>query len=171
MELIRPTKKYKNSFLEYIEEIKRKDELKKIGDAAIKENENFEQMLMRIEKIRYKENLIGAMKPTSVFGMVDNNKVVGTMNVREELNEFTYYTVGNIGYYVMPAFRNKGYATSALSFAKKYCKSIGLNKILLICSSDNPISEKVIRKNGGVFETEIKAFNENYYLKRYWISL
>ncbi len=118
MELIRPTKKYKNSFLEYIEEIKRKDELKKIGDAAIKENENFEQMLMRIEKIRYKENLIGAMKPTSVFGMVDNNKVVGTMNVREELNEFTYYTVGNIGYYVMPAFRNKGYATSALSCKK-----------------------------------------------------
>lgn len=171
MELIRPCSKYREEYLNYIKEIELKNELNKLGDARLKREETFDDMLTRIEKIRYKENLIGMMKPTSVFWIVDKGKIVGSMNLREELSEFTYYTIGNVGYYIRPSSRNKGYATKALSLAKEYYKNIGKDKILLICTNNNIASEKVILKNGGKLELEMKAFDGINNLKRYWIDL
>lgn len=171
MELIRPNQNDKDKYLEYLDEVTFNNETKLLGDANIKKDETFEQMLIRVDKIRYKENLIGMMKPTSVFWIKENNKIIGSMNLREELNEFTYYTIGNIGYYIRPSYRNKKYGTYALSLAKKYYKSIGTKKILLICTNNNIASEKVILKNGGKFELEIPAFDGINKLKRYWIEL
>lgn len=171
MNIIRPSTIYKEEYLEYLNEVISNDELKKIGDAGLKKTETFEEMVIRTEKIRYKENLIGMMKPTSVFWILENGKIIGSMNLREELSEFTYYTIGNVGYYIRPSFRNKGYASSALAFAKEYYKSIGKKKILLICTSNNIASEKVILKNGGKLELEMNAFDGENRLKRYWIDL
>ena len=171
MKLIRPSVNYKNEYFEYIEEIKKNNDQKKIGYAMWNENETFENMWIRIEKMQDSSKLIGMMKPTSVFWIVNDNKIVGSMNLRESLNEFTYYTIGNVGYYIRPSFRNKGYATEALRLAKEYYKSIKKDRILLICTDDNIASEKVILKNGGKFELEILAFDGIHKLKRYWIEL
>ena len=171
MELVRPSVNYKTEYLEYINEVMLNNEIKKLGDAGLKENESFDEMLIRTEKIRHKENLIGMMKPTSVFWIIEDDKIVGSMNLREELNEFTYYTIGNVGYYIRPSRRNRGYATESLSLAKQYYKKIGQNRILLVCTANNKASEKVIINNGGEFELEIKAYDGVNNLKRYWIEL
>lgn len=72
---------------------------------------------------------------------------------------------------IKPSCRNKFYATLALSLAKEYYKSIGIKKILLICTSDNLASEKVIIHNGEELELEMLSFDGINKLKRYWINL
>ena len=171
MELIRPNKLDEDKYFEYLNEVILNNETKLLGDANLKDKETFDEMLTRTHRIRYKENLIGMMRPTSVFWIKENNKIVGSMNLREELSEFTYYTIGNVGYYIRPSCRNKNYATLALSLAKEYYKSIGVKKILLVCTSNNIASEKVIIHNGGELELEMLSFDGVNKLKRYWIKL
>lgn len=171
MKLIRPNKLDEDKYFEYLNEVIQNNETKLLGDANLKDQETFDEMLIRTHKMRYKKNLTGMMKPTSVFWIKENNQIVGSMNLREELNEFTYYTIGNVGYYIRQSCRNKKYATTALSLAKKYYKSIGIKKILLICTSNNIASEKVILQNGGKLELEMTAFDGINKLKRYWIEL
>ena len=171
MQLIKPCKEYEKQYIEYIKEVKENNETNKLGEVLQKDNETFEEMLIRIEKLSKSENLIGMMKPTTCFLMVEDGKIVGSMNLRHELNEFTYYTIGNLGYYVRPSQRNKGYAKTSLSLAKEFYKRLGLKKILVICSKDNIASEKVILANGGILELEILAYDQKRILRRYWIDL
>ncbi len=44
MKLVRPNVNYKNEYFEYIEEVKKNNEQKKIGYAMLNENETFEDM-------------------------------------------------------------------------------------------------------------------------------
>ena len=153
MELVRPNKLDEDKYFEYLNEVILNNETKLLGDANLKDKETFDEMLTRTHRIRYKENLMGMMRPTSVFWIKENNKIVGSMNLREELSEFTYYTIGNVGYYIRPSCRNKKYATLALSLAKEYYKSIG------------------VIHNGGELELEMLSFDGVNKLKRYWIKL
>lgn len=83
MELVRPNINYKDKYLEYINEVMINNEMKMLEDSGLKENESFDEMLIRTEKIWHKENLIGMMKPTSVFWMIEDDKIVGSMNLCE----------------------------------------------------------------------------------------
>lgn len=40
-----------------------------------------------------------------------------------------------------------------------------------MCDEDNLASEKVIQKNGGVFENRLFDAGESVFVKRYWIQL
>ena len=149
MQLVKPCEKYKDEYHSYIEEVLENKEEHKLGEVLQRPNETFEEMIIRVEQISRGENLIGQMKPTTVFWIVENNIIVGSMNLRHELSEFTYYTIGNLGYYIRPSQRKKGYATKALGLTKEFYRQLGVKKILLICSKDNIASEKVIIANKG----------------------
>ena len=45
----------------------------------------------------------------------------------------------------------------------------GFERVLCVCDNDNCASERVILKNGGVFESELFDPAENVTVKRYWI--
>ena len=48
-------------------------------------------------------------------------------------------------------------------------KDYGFDRVLCVCDSDNYASERVIVKNGGIFENELYDPNENVMVKRFWI--
>ena len=50
-------------------------------------------------------------------------------------------------------------------------KQFGFERILCICDEDNYASEKVILKNGGVFENRLYNDDEKVFVKRFWIEL
>lgn len=171
MKLIEPCFKYKDEYDNYLREVYKVKETNKLGEALQKSNETFDEMILRGKKLSCGENLVGMMKPTTVFWIMEKDKIVGSMNLRHELSEFTYYTIGHLGYYIRPSERNKGYATKALNLAKKFYKKLGLKKILVICDKKNIASEMVILKNGGKLELEMLSFNQQMILRRYWIDL
>lgn len=43
--------------------------------------------------------------------------------------------------------------------------------MLCVCDEDNIASERVIIKNGGIFENRLYDDEEKVFVKRYWIDL
>lgn len=93
------------------------------------------------------------------------------MDVRHYFNDFLEQYGGHIGYSIRPSERRKGYATAMLRESLKYCREIGLIKILVTCLKDNEVSRKIILSCGGIYErTAVDPKTANHY-ERYWITL
>lgn len=111
--------------------------------------------------------------PSNYYWLIDNGMFVGEIAIRHWLNDFTREYGGHIGYFVRKEMRKKGYGKKMLTLALPYAKSIGLSKVLITAESNNIGSIKIIRANGGVFDSEVKSpFSDNKVgLQRYWIDL
>ena len=75
---------------------------------------------------------------------------------------------GHIGYAVRPSMRNRRLATEMLAEGLEISKNFGFEKVLLVCDENNYPSEKVIIKNGGIFENKLYDDVEKVFVKRYW---
>jgi predicted acetyltransferase len=107
---------------------------------------------------------------TDSLWLLENSRIVGDVRLRHTLNENLSRNGGHIGYCVRPRERNRGLATSILGFALSQARSLGLDKVLLTCDSQNTPSIRVIEKNGGIFMDDCVLDNGSIN-KRFWISL
>ena len=101
----------------------------------------------------------------------DDNKILGMINFRHELNEYLAEYGGHIGYSVRPSERRRGYAARMLAICLDRCGQFGLDKVLITCMSGNEASRKTIIKNGGVYERTTHLDSENVDMERYWITI
>ena len=100
-----------------------------------------------------------------------DGKLIGMIDIRHNLNNaFLAEFGGHIGYAVRPSERRKGYAVQMLKLALAYAKSLGLEKVMLGCYTDNTASFKTILKCGGVL-TETKPYADGKPMHIYWITL
>ena len=100
-----------------------------------------------------------------LYLVFDNDKLVGLLNIRFELNDSLRAKYGDIGYGVRPSERRKGYATRMLAYAINKCKEKEMDYIILGCYKDNIGSNKTIIKNGGkLYRKDIEEKN----LSDYW---
>ncbi len=114
----------------------------------------------------------GKVQATQFLGIRESDgKLVGMLQVRHYFNEYLEKYAGHIGYSVRPSERRKGYAKEMLRLALPYCKSIGLDRVLIACEPDNPASRRTILANGGVYESTVHEPEEDIDLERYWIAL
>jgi predicted acetyltransferase len=67
------------------------------------------------------------------------------------------YTLGHIGYSVVPWKQGRGYATRALFLILEDARAAGLRHVVLTTEPHNIGSRRVIEKNGGVIEAEFMA--------------
>lgn len=100
-----------------------------------------------------------------------DGRLVGMIQIRHYFNEYLEKYAGHIGYSVRPSERRKGYAKEMLRLALPYCKSIGLDRVLIACEPGNPASRRTILANGGVYESTVHEPGEDIDLERYWIAL
>lgn len=132
--------------------------------------EDFESLLDYWRDAKHPETCPKNFVPSDTYFAIDeNNKLVGAINIRHQLNDYLLKKGGHIGYGVRPSERRKGYATAMLRLALKKCKNLGINKVLITCDKDNPASARTILANGGVLENEIP--DESRITQRYWIEL
>ena len=86
--------------------------------------------------------------PCKTYLCIEDNRLVGMVNIRYSLNEYCFNYSGNIGYSVRKSERKKGYATEILNLALTELKKKGINRVLMTCNKSNIASSKVIIKNG-----------------------
>ncbi|MDF8263120.1 GNAT family N-acetyltransferase [Luteipulveratus flavus] len=106
--------------------------------------------------------------PASLYWIVDDaepGRVLGSLSLRHELNEFLLNEGGHIGYGVRPSARGRGVATAALRASLDEARALGLERVLVTCDDDNEASRRTILGGGGVLE-DVRNGRE-----RYWIDL
>ena len=100
-----------------------------------------------------------------------DGKLLGGIRFRPELNDALLVEGGNIGYDVGPSYRGQGMATLMVRMVLGRAREFGLERILVTCFDDNPASERVIQKCGGVLESTQPSPRNGKITQRYWIEV
>lgn len=94
--------------------------------------------------------------PSETFFLIrkNDNKIVGMINIRLELNENLKKIGGHIGYSIRPEERKKGYNKINLYLGLKECQKHGIKDVLMDCDKDNIGSSKTMQALNGVLIKE-----------------
>lgn len=154
----------------YLQETFDHGELFVNGDGGCHRYDDYMQWLKKEKQNHLGINLDQGWVPGTTYFYLDNNKILGTINIRHCLNEFLLKKGGHIGYSVLPSQRQKGHATAMLNEAIKICKRWDIYPILITCDKDNVASRKTIEKCGGKLENEYYEEETKKTILRFWIG-
>jgi len=101
--------------------------------------------------------------------IVEDGQVLGAIALRHESSDFVR-RAGHIGYGIRPSARRRGLATWALGRMLGEARSLGHDRVLLVCAAANVASARTIEHQGGVLE-EILVETGRGAVRRYWITL
>jgi predicted acetyltransferase len=99
-----------------------------------------------------------------------DNKIVGSIQLRHELNDDLRKRGGHIGYGICPSEWKKGYGTKQLSFVLEKAKELLIPRVMISCDKNNLGSAKVAINNGGKLEWEGHDEVDGY-IQIYWITI
>lgn len=166
-----PTLKRKKEAIEYIEEhLNCNSNINGCGslDDYI---DNYEMWLTKLEQDRNTgyAHRVGRVPDETYFLIRENdNKIVGMINIRLELNDVLRKHGGHIGYGIRPSERRKGYNKINLYLALLRCQEVGIKRVMLSCDINNIASNKTIQAFNGVLEQ--KEDNQTN-INIYWINV
>lgn len=173
MELIAPSKIYKNSFISAVREFQANSDTneREKGYFSISISELESDFDGYVERERSKargENLPEGYVPETILWLIDNDEFIGKAGIRHVLTEHLQKTGGHIGYDIRPSKRKQGYGTHILRLALLKAKEMGITRALLTCDPLNSGSRKIIEKNGGVLQEDAPGYSEKL---RFWIDI
>ena len=123
-----------------------------------------------LESLEIKEATDQLVTDTTLFCLdTEENRFVGAVNIRHQLNDYLLRAGGHIGDGVRPSKRGKGIGTEMVALTLEECRRLGIRRVLMCCSQDNIPSARTIQKNGGVLENEVEE--NGRIMQRYWIDL
>lgn len=161
--------KYINEFVEYNSDINGSGSLDLILNGY-----TFEQALERclnMENKEYAEKLGRCQGKTFLLIRENDNKIIGTINLRWNLNEAMLQFGGHIGYGIRPTERRKGYNKINLYLGMIEAKKVGLDKVMLDCDVNNIGSDRTLKALGGTLErTEIDP-SDGILTNVYWFDV
>ena len=168
-----PTIEDKSDVLEFMEEFLQSGQ-KIAGVGGLNKLGSYEEWIEKISAELNKETCGEGRVPATMFltRRIEDNKLVGMVQVRHNLNDYLFKYGGHIGDCVRPSEQGKGYATEQIGMALDFCKELGIDEVLITCKKTNIASARTIIKNGGKLENEIpNEFEDNVIMQRYWIEL
>ncbi len=171
-----PSQARKEEALEYLKEhIEYNSDINGVGgmDKCLNKT-TYEDWLIEIQKRKDKEYAYSINRvPQQTFFLIreNDNKLIGTINIRYDLTKEMLEFGGHIGYGIRPTERRKGYNKINLYLGLLKAKEIGLKKVMLDCSVTNLGSEKTIKALGGIFERSGIDPYDNELTNVYWIKV
>uniref|UniRef100_UPI00403F8378 GNAT family N-acetyltransferase n=1 Tax=Paenibacillus sp. FSL H8-0332 TaxID=2954742 RepID=UPI00403F8378 len=131
---------------------------------------DFEGMVQSLRGHASGVNIPDGWVSSSTFWLVTTDKrVVGAVNIRHRLTERLLYSGGHIGYGIVPSARRQGYGSELLKQALLKAGELGIEQALVVCDAINTASERTIRRNGGIEDSEYIEEDGNV-IRRFWIG-
>ena len=170
LKLVEVNENFREQVLEYKDEFHNNNEILH-GTAGLGKAENFEEWLKAIVDNSFEETVRQGFVPSSTYlaVRVEDDKLLGMIDIRHKLNEYLFNFGGHIGYSIRKSERRKGYAKEMLEQALGKCREMGLDKVLITCDKENIASASTIKSQGGVLDNEVNE--EDEIVQRYWINL
>ena len=130
----------------------------------------YEDWLAKVYQHTFNRDVGEGRVPATTFFAFVEERLVGMINIRHQLNPFLLQVGGHIGYMVRPSEQRKGYAKQMLKNAVEYLQqAFSIKEILVTCSPENIGSKKTILANGGVYERT--TFHPDFgKVDQYWIK-
>lgn len=174
--LVFPTIEYEQQAKELIEETIKLDNEnpdKWAGFSRLQEYDDYKEWLQVIINELDKNKLApGRVTATTYFTVrKSDNRILGIINIRHELNDYLLNFGGHIGYSIRPTERRKGYGNKQLKLGLEKCLNLEIKKVLITCREANMGSAKTIESCNGKLENIVFHPNEEENFKRYWIEL
>lgn len=171
-----PSLERKNEIIEYLDEfVKYGSDINGSGSLdKIYDSYTFEEALdrcLKMEDEEYAKSVGRCQGRTFLLIRENDNKIVGTINVRWNLNEAMLRFGGHIGYGIRPTERRKGYNKINLYLGMLEAKKVGLEKVMLDCDVNNLGSDKTLKALGGKLErTEVDP-SDGILTNVYWFNV
>lgn len=160
-----PSKERKNAIIEFINEfVLNNSPTNGCGFLGkISNNYSFERALhncLNMEHQEFSEKMGKCQSKTFLLIRSNDNKIIGSIQIRWNLTEEMKRFGGNIGYGIRPTERKKGYNKINLYLGLVEAQKLGLIEVLLSCEIDNIGSIKTMQALGGKLkETEIDPYD------------
>lgn len=169
LELILPTIEYKKQIEKYKKDMI--DAGSSMDGCGTLRGDDVETWLKKSDDWREGKNLPEGFVPSTQYICVrkNDNKIVGMLQIRHQLNDFLFNFGGHVGDSVAVGERNKGYGKRLLALGLEKCKELGIKRVLITCKDTNVASRKCIIANGGQYE-DTRNKGEGINLERYWID-
>lgn len=171
-----PSLERKNEIIEYLDEfVKYGSDINGSGSLdKIYDGYTFEEALdrcLKMEDEEYAKSIGRCQSRTFLLIRENDNKIVGIINVRWNLNEAMLRFGGHIGYGIRPTERRKGYNKINLYLGMLEAKKVGLEKVMLDCDVNNLGSDKTLKALGGKLErTEVDP-SDGILTNVYWFNV
>ena len=170
-----PSKNRKDQILDYINEIIiYNSETNGLGALSkIIDGYSFEEALeicLNMQYKKYAKKLGKSQVKTFLLIRKNDDKIIGCINIRWNLTDYMKKYSGNIGYGIRPTERNKGYNKINLYLGLLEAKKLNLNKVMLVCETNNLPSSKTIEALGGILERKEIDPNDGVLTSYYWID-
>lgn len=171
-----PSLERKNEIIEYLDEfVKYGSDINGSGSLdKIYDGYTFEEALdrcLKMEDEEYAKSVGRCQGRTFLLIRENDNKIVGTINVRWNLNEAMLRFGGHIGYGIRPTERRKGYNKINLYLGMLEAKKVGLEKVMLDCDVNNLGSDKTLKALGGKLERTEVAPSDGILTNVYWFNV
>jgi predicted acetyltransferase len=168
LRLVEPAPSYKAAILDAVAE------MQAIGEWDISPQafaERFNDILSEIAAAKDPATAPPGVLPYEDLWLMDDERWVGLLTLRLQLDEQFLHTGGHIGYVIRPSKRRCGYGTALLRLGLDHARERGLGKVLLTCNETNIGSRKIIEANGGQLENAVVVTGQEGKQLRYWIDL
>lgn len=171
LELVRPSTRYKASYLEAIEEFH--DELRFTYHQLGQLRRDFAAHVAHECARMHWENISVFRVPETIYWLVDGEEYIGRLELRHELRDGEEDVAGHIGYSIRPGRRRRGYGTEILALGLKKAAEHGMARVLLTCDPDNIASRRIIEHNGGRFARRLdrRVDGIQYHKLLFWIQV
>ena len=173
VKLIQPSREYLSGYLEACREFK------ELGLLLYSFNDPDEydiwgpELFSRYENYSKGINLKDGYVPSTTYWMVDTDQgqFIGEGNIRHILTPSLLRYGGHIGYAIRASLWNKGYGTAQLGLLLNKGAELNISKALITCDDENTASQKVIEKNGGIYQDTIdnNINGKDIRTRRYWV--
>ncbi len=168
LKFVRPSLDNKADALDYISEFYKYNSPIEGVNGLHKYLDNYEGWLEKINKESTQEATEKVVPNDTFFIYRENdNRLIGIVNIRKELNERYKRFGGNAGISIRPTERGKKYYNIVLYGILKYFNTLGVKHIMLDCDEKNIPSRGGIKSLGGVltkktYIDDLETFKEDY---------